>query len=127
MIGERLEACVGAVMFCIAISLLLYLADGVDQMAKSVCDYEHDADSQIERSIREQEISGMRVTYEQMVSELLNDHLEYDLIIDGKTIKKDEYNLTGITEYLPQAKTEYSVIPQYDVKGQVTCVEYKSK
>lgn len=127
MIGERLTSCVGALLFCIAVTLALGLVSGIEGMAEQVCGYEQDSDSMIERSQREKVLTEPAVTYEQIVAELMNDNLNYDVIVDRKQISPNDYNMTMINDYLPFRERSYLARYRYDADGQVICVEYYGK
>lgn len=124
MLGERLTSCVGAVLFCMAVTFALSLAWGLEKMADQVCEYEHDADSQVERSRKEQVLCEPENGYEQIVAELMNDSLDYNVTIDDKCADTEEYNMTMIGDYLPLPGREYHVRCDYDSEGHVTGVEY---
>ncbi len=65
------------------------------------------------------------VAYAELVASLLND-LEYDIVIDGQLIKRNEHDIDKISGYSLE-DGEYRKEYQYDENGNIILITYTSK
>lgn len=117
----------GALIFCTGITIFVMLVNRVDDLADNVRDTSS-YDTSLVKETRNEVAREHVYTYQDVMSELFTDKLQYDLEIDGVEIKKEEYNLAVYDELLPSftAHPVYTKILIHDADGNVTKVRYVS-
>jgi hypothetical protein len=117
-------ALAGALIFCTGVTIFVMLVNRVDDLADNVRDTSS-YDTSLVKETRNEVAKEHTYTYQDVMSELFTDTLQYDLEIDGVEIKKEEYNLAMYDE-LPSftAHSEYTKILIHDTDGNVTKVRY---
>ena len=115
-------ALAGALIFCVGISIFVMLVNRVDDLADNVQDTSS-YDTSLAKETRVEMAKEHTYTYQDVMSELFTDTLQYDLEIDGVLIEKDKYNLAQYGE-LPSFSEHlsYTKILIHDPDGNVVKV-----
>lgn len=123
MNGERLLLVLGGILFCCAITVLLGFADRVNSIGEAIYTMDYKNSNIVQVSSNDEAIPNVK--FEQIVCELMNDELTYDLSVNGYEIKIEEYNLMLLKEYLPVNYYTYEKKILHNETGNVLCVTYE--
>ena len=119
--GQKLLlGALSAMVLCIGLYLLFFETRIVTQLFESVRDQIKDEELYQQYYKVEKDV----IPYEELMAILLN-HLEYDIMIDGVSFKKDEHDMDKIAGY-GLKKTNYLKEYQYDVGGNIIMITYAS-
>lgn len=114
----------GALIFCVGISIFMMFVNRVDDLADNVRDTSS-YDTSLVKETRNEVAHEHTYTYQDVMSELFTDRLQYDIEIDGILIEKDTYNL-ALYEELPKfvEHSSYTKSIVHDGEGNVKKVKY---
>lgn len=120
--GQRLiVGAASGLVLCIGLYLLILQTRTVSNMFDIVRNQMKD--KEIYQQYYEKKIE--EVPYAELVATLLNT-LDYDIVIDGKVIRRREHDMAGITGY-PLKKCKYRKEYQYDADGRIEWIIYAAK
>lgn len=111
---------ISVLIFCIGVSLLFYESRIYQTSLKLVREL-------IKQDVIYQQhniVDRETITYAELIATLLQP-LEYDIMIDGILIKKEEHDRSQITAY-PIRQTQYSKSYRYNDNGIITIIVYSS-
>ena len=119
--GQKLLlGALSAMVLCIGLYLLFFETRIVTQLFESVRDQIKEEELYQQYYNVEKDV----LPYEELIAILLN-HLEYDIMIDGVSFKKDEHDVDKITGY-GLKKTNYLKEYHYDEGGNIILITYAS-
>lgn len=107
-----------ALMFCIGLYLILYETRIVSNMFDVVRNQMKDEELYQQYYVEDIE----KVSYPELIATLLND-LEYDIVINGVLIQRNEHDFNRISEYRLN-EGDYRKDYQYDESGKITLITY---
>ena len=123
-ISKLLELSASILMFCIAVTLLLYSNRSLDKIISSTRIQISSENIFYENERLYDEIKESKTTYAEIITTLLGD-LDYDVQINSLTILKENYNYKMFDfSVIPQG--EYTKTYQYDSSGNIVKVIFKS-
>jgi hypothetical protein len=105
-------------MFCIGLYLILYETRIVSNMFDVVRNQMKDKELYQQYYVEDIE----KVSYPELIATLLND-LEYDIVINGVLIQRNEHDFDQIPEYRLN-EGDYRKDYQYDESGKITLITY---
>ena len=123
-ITKFLEMTVSIIMFCIAVTFLLYQERLLNHLTTSVKEEISNQDIYYEQERSLDEIQESKISYGEIISILFGD-LDYDIQINNMTILKENYNCQ-IFDFSTIPLGEYTRSYQYDSSGNIVKVIYKS-
>ena len=107
-----------ALMFCIGIYLILYESRFVSEMFDVVRHQMKGEELYQQYYVEDIE----KVSYAELIATLLND-LEYDIVINGILVKRNEHNFDQISGYRLK-EGDYRKEYQYDESGNIALITY---
>lgn len=123
-ISKLLELSASILMFCLAVTLLLYSNRSLDKIISSTRIQISSENIFYENERLYDEIKESKTTYAEIITTLLGD-LDYDVQINSLTILKENYNYKMFDfSVIPQG--EYTKTYQYDSSGNIVKVIFKS-
>lgn len=122
-ISKLLELSASILMFCMAVTLLLYSNRSLDKIISSTRIQISSENIYYEDERLYDEIKESKTTYAEMITKLLGD-LDYDVQINSLTILKENYNYKMFDfSVIPQG--EYTKTYQYDSSGNIVRMIFK--
>ena len=122
-ISKLLELSASILMFCIAVTLLLYSNRSLDKIISSTRIQISSENIFYENERLYDEIKESKTTYAEIITTLLGD-LDYDVQINSLTILKENYNYKMFDfSVIPQG--EYTKTYQYDSSGNIVRMIFK--
>lgn len=122
-ISKLLELSASILMFCMAVTLLLYSNRSLDKIISSTRIQISSENIYYEDERLYDEIKESKTTYAEIITTLLGD-LDYDVQINSLTIFKENYNYKMFDfSVIPQG--EYTKTYQYDSSGNIVRMIFK--
>lgn len=123
-ISKLLELSASILMFCMAVTLLLYSNRSLDKIISSTRVQISSENIFYEDERLYDEIKESKTTYAEIITRLLGD-LDYDVQINNMTVLKENYNYQEFDfSTIPQG--DYTKAYLYDSSGNIVKVIFKS-
>ena len=123
-VTKLLEYSVSILMFCMAVTLFLYMDRSLDQIISSTKTQVSKENIFYENERTYEEVKENKTTYADLITMLLG-KLDYDVLINNTTILKENYNFK-VFDFSVIPQVEYTKTYQYDSFGNIVKVIFKS-